>query len=117
MNGLQKKIKGYLIQVGIIRNSMALEMLNKTMDLLEKQKQFDNNGTTTLNSLSNTLKIIQLSLACIEHKDSILLEPRNYAIVVAQNSPKGLETSTMLPQHKNPQQAHKNKVPTLKEAC
>lgn len=117
MNGLQERIKGYLIQVSTIRNSMALEMLNKTMDLLEKQKQFDNNGTTTLNSFSNTLKIIQLSLACIEYKDSILLEPRNYAIVVAQNSPKGLETSTMLPQRKNPQQAHKNKVPTLKEAC
>ena len=96
MNRLQGKIKGYLIQVGTVGDSAALKLLNKTMDLLEKQKQFDNNGTTTLNSFSDTLKIIQLLLARIENKNLTPPEPRNYATIVAQNSPKGSETSTML---------------------
>ena len=104
------------MRVGTVGDPAALRLLNKTMDFLEKQKQFDNNGATTLNGLSDTLKIIQLSLARIEHKDPIPPESRNYATVVAQNSSKDSETSTMLPWRKDPQQAPKNKVPTLKKA-
>ena len=105
------------MRVGTVRDPAALELLNETMNLLEKQRQFDNDGATMLNSLSDMLKVIQLLLARIENKDSTPLELRNYTTVVAQNSSKSSKTSTMLPWHKDLQQAPKDKVPTPREAC
>ena len=118
--GLQGRIKEYLAYVSTARDSVALELLKETAELLNTQKEIDNSRAKMPN-LKDTLNAIQLSLIRIEQKESIAPVSRNYATVAtvaAQNSLKSPEALLMPLSRKDPkykQVTKNNKAPTPRE--
>lgn len=82
MDGLKEKINNYLEQVGILGDSVALQLLRETLELLNMQHQIDSNGAKTPN-LNDTLKAIQQSLARIKSKKATISKPQDYAVITA----------------------------------
>ena len=66
---LREKIKGYLDRVGTVGDPVALQLLKNSAELLQAQKQIDDEVAKAPNILNNTLQSIQQTMTRIEQKD------------------------------------------------
>ena len=108
---LREKIKDYLDRVGTVGDPVALQLLKNSAELLEAQKQIDDEVAKAPNILNDTLQSIQQTLTRIERKDTT---PQSYA---AAATGRGRDRPAP-PANKNvkSQPTSKDKTPTPKEA-
>ena len=108
---LREKIKEYLNRVGIVGNPVALQLMENSAELLQAQKQIDDEVVKAPNILIDTLQSIQQILIRIERKDTT---PQCYAAAATGRGRDRL--APLANKNVKSQPTSKDKTPTPKEA-